>query len=219
MIEIIVTLVVVYFFLNRVPLKYQLILAILFALFIYSRYYTKFEDIPSIQQIITPKNEQIYQVNKSLEPNDIINKKISQLENGKIKEIIINSKPVGSFNIVEFIELIDYLILYQRIEEGKYYKCKYFVDYFMEMKNKIMNTYGSLIHSLPPPMDSKIYTLYHKNINELEKELNEQLARYSYKCQEISYQDITTDSYLSNDFLIAEKPANMIQDNRYQYYL
>ena len=60
---------------------------------------------------MTSKSQKMEQVKKK-EPNDIIDNKIEQLQNGKIKEIIINSKPVGSFNIVEFIELIDYLILY-----------------------------------------------------------------------------------------------------------
>jgi hypothetical protein len=203
-----------YFILTKIPLNYQaFLIAFLVVAFLYKPTSSHTEDIKEdrFQEVYIPK--------KKTEPVDLIDSKIDKITDAQIREIVIDSKIVGSFNLVEFIELIDYIIMFQKITEGKYYKCKYFVDTFMETKNKILNTYNSFIHSMPPPMDSKVYQRFYANMNKLEGILNEQLARYSYKCQELSFQNINTDSYLSQDLILNEKPANTFIEKDYQYFL
>lgn len=215
---LLIGIILLYVFIHYVPQKFQLTVIILIIGYVILNYYAKVtEEItikPSTPNNIKPKI--IEKIENNLNPIDI---KINRLSDENIRKIVNDSKSVGSFNLVEFIELIDYLTMFQKIDEGMYYKCKYFIDNYFELKNKILNTYNSFIHNLPPPMDSKIYQTYHYNMQQLEQILNEKLAKYSYKCQELSYQDINTDSYMSQDLILAEKPANTFKDNRYQYFL
>lgn len=150
------------------------------------------------------------------EKYNIIINKINKINDSEIQDILKDSIEIGAYNLIEFYELIDYINIFLKIKQKKYYKCKYFIDYFFDIKNKILNTYHSIIYSIPPPLYNE--KKLHINLNKLEKILNKYIVDYSYKCNELSLKNVNVDSYLTQDLIHSEKPYNMA-DNKYYFYL